>query len=243
METTQDAIALSTKENDNFYLAAFMLEAWLGQLLVQAAAEYAEKKNPADRSLQTGQAWRGFLDQFGPATDQEFPHLVSSLFRFIDYADPLPSLLRRALVPLSLEHDASGDYFGAKAPALVGQPREVLVLARRSVARWCAWLDAVKLPQRHPTRPPAQPQGRVTAPVAMPLAKTLPALLLRPFHLLQDLPQLAALAGARMDLCSRELPCATRKSRCAKAALPSAMARTTRSHIGSRPPCRNAPSV
>jgi hypothetical protein len=29
----EDAVALSKKERDNFYVTAFMIEAWLGQIL------------------------------------------------------------------------------------------------------------------------------------------------------------------------------------------------------------------
>jgi hypothetical protein len=35
-----DPIALAREKKDQFYLTAFMLQAWLGALVVQAAAEF-----------------------------------------------------------------------------------------------------------------------------------------------------------------------------------------------------------
>ncbi len=49
-----DAEALYAAEKDPFYLAAFLIQNWLGSLLLTAAAEYAEKKNPKERSLHPG---------------------------------------------------------------------------------------------------------------------------------------------------------------------------------------------
>src|SRR5262249_32299509 len=48
-----------------FYLTAFALQCWLGKLVLRAAAEYAEKKNPRHRSLQSGHAWTAFQELFG----------------------------------------------------------------------------------------------------------------------------------------------------------------------------------
>lgn len=149
MKTIEDATALCEKEHDNFYLTAFMVQAWLGQLVLAAAAEYAEKKRPQDRSMQNGQAWRGFLEIFGKATDHEFPHILSSLFRYAEYDEPMADILRRGLVPLSVEHDCSGDYIGPRTKEVAKQPKEGVELARRSVARWCEWLDAVVHFQTH----------------------------------------------------------------------------------------------
>ena len=64
MPTGEDAFALSKEHNDLFYIVAFMLQYWLGDLLQRSAAEYAEKKNPRDRMLQTGKAWRTLTELF-----------------------------------------------------------------------------------------------------------------------------------------------------------------------------------
>jgi hypothetical protein len=75
MKSMEDAVALCGKEPDNFYVTAFMIEAWLGRIVLEAAAEYAEKKNAKERTMQNGQAWRAFLEIFGHAKDDEFHHI------------------------------------------------------------------------------------------------------------------------------------------------------------------------
>jgi hypothetical protein len=143
MQTVADAVALCEKENDPFYLTAFMIEAWLGQVALGAAAEYAEKKNARDRQMQAGAAWQLFLEDFGRAPDNEFGHVFSSLLRFAEYDDVQAKLLRQALVPLSFEHECFSDYAGPKTMELARQPALAVPVVRRSVERWCDWLDAL----------------------------------------------------------------------------------------------------
>src|SRR5437667_3818306 len=50
----EDALALARKHQDPFYLEAVLIEAWLALLVLQSICEYASKKDPKDRSLQTG---------------------------------------------------------------------------------------------------------------------------------------------------------------------------------------------
>lgn len=73
MKTLQDAIALSKKKGDSFYVSAFVFQAWLGEVVVQTNTEYAEKKNPKDRSLQSGQAWAKFQELFSQAKGEDMP--------------------------------------------------------------------------------------------------------------------------------------------------------------------------
>jgi hypothetical protein len=144
MKSVAEATALCEQEKDGFYLTAFAVQCWLGQLVVQTAAEYAEKKNPKDRSLQSGQAWQGFLNLVPqPEVNQDLPAILSHLFRFAEYEDPLAALLRHALIPLSVEHDCTGDYFGPKTMDIAKHPKDGPQLARRSLVRWCDWLDAL----------------------------------------------------------------------------------------------------
>jgi hypothetical protein len=149
MKTLADATALCEQEKDGFYLTAFAAQCWLGQLVVQAAAEYAEKKNPKDRSLQSGLAWQGFLKLFPQPEDKDFPAILSHVFRFAEYEDPLAAMLRHALYPLSVEHDCTGDYFGPKTMNVARDPKAGPQLARRSLIRWCDWLDALIHFQTH----------------------------------------------------------------------------------------------
>lgn len=120
-----------------------MFEAWLGSHILEIAAEYAEKKRAQDRRLQTGQAWRGFLQLFGHVKDEDFHHLLSHLYRFAEYDDVQAHTLCRAIIPLSFEHECFSDYIGPKTIEMVKHPAEVVKLARRTVERWCDWIDAL----------------------------------------------------------------------------------------------------
>src|ERR1039458_4925006 len=99
MKTREDAMAACAREHDPFYLDAFMIEGWLGSALLEVVKEYAEKKSAGQRQMQTGQAWRCFLQIFGHVGDNEFHHVYSSLLRFAGYNDVQAKILRRACVP------------------------------------------------------------------------------------------------------------------------------------------------
>jgi len=149
MKSLEDAVALCAKSQDNFYVTAFMIEVWLGQVVLEAAAEYAGKKAAKDRAMQTGQAWRGFLNVFGHAKGAEFHHILQCLYRFAEYDDVQARILLRSITPLSYEHDCSGDYVGPKSMAVLKRPADAVKLARRSVKRWCDWIDAMFHYQTH----------------------------------------------------------------------------------------------
>jgi hypothetical protein len=148
MKSVEDASATSKKQRDPFYLNAFMFQAWLGDLIVQAAAEYAEKKNPKDRLIQSGQAWQGFQKLFGHVEDQHLPSLLEHLFRFAECDDPMSALLQQAIFPLSIEDQCTGEYFAGASfnvddRSSAGLSKSEAAKAKRSLARRCDWLDAL----------------------------------------------------------------------------------------------------
>jgi len=143
MKSIDDATALCEKEQDPFYLDAFMIEAWLGHVALAAAAEYADNKNAKDRALQTGQAWRGFLEMFGHAKDNEFHFVMLSVYRFCEYDDVQAEILCRAVVPLSFEHECFSDFIGPKTINVAKRPAEAVAFMKRSMKRWCDWVDAI----------------------------------------------------------------------------------------------------
>src|SRR5262252_4229921 len=101
-------VALGQEGQDEFYLDALMIHAWLNQLLVQAAGDYVGRRTPKHRGMQSGQAQRAFLQIFGHVKDPELHLLLQSFYRFTEYEDPLAGILFRALVPLCIEH---GSYY------------------------------------------------------------------------------------------------------------------------------------
>src|SRR5438093_5346888 len=112
MASVDDAIKLTETEQDNFYFSAFMFQCWLAELFNEAIAQFAEKPDPAARSFQSGQAWHRFQKHCGKATDSEFPHVFGSLMRFAQYDDFFCRNVFDASVPLSIEHELTGDYLG-----------------------------------------------------------------------------------------------------------------------------------
>jgi len=143
MKTLDDAAALCQKEQDTFYVTAFMIEAWLGRLVLKNAEEYAEKKNAKDRAMQTGESWRIFNEIFGHAQDNELSDVLGDLLRFAEYDDVQSRILCRAYYPISLEHEYSGDFIGPKTMDVARRPVEGILLLRRTLERWSEWLDAV----------------------------------------------------------------------------------------------------
>jgi hypothetical protein len=135
LATFDDAEALACKENDTFYLAAFLIQLWLSDLVLRNAAEYAEKKNPRDRSLQSGESFRALQEYFKLETPRAHTFLLANLHRFC-VADPSPAnALRRALIPLMAEHR----HPQPSSPSTSAPPEAA---ARATLIRWCDWLDA-----------------------------------------------------------------------------------------------------
>src|SRR5262245_29310294 len=143
MRSMEEAMTMCEKEQDNFYVTAFMIEAWLGQILLEAAAEYAEKKNARERHMQHSQAWRAFRQIFGHAKPEEIGHIFTSLLRFGEYDGSMPEMLFEALKPLQYEHEYCGDFVGPKTLGVAERPAEALALLRDTLERWCGWLDAL----------------------------------------------------------------------------------------------------
>ena len=149
MKSIADAEALVEKEGDPFYLDAFMIETWLGQVALEAANQYAGKKKARERAVQAGHTWQAFLNLFGHANHKEMLHVLQSLYRFAEHDDVQAAILRRTIVPLSFEHECFSDFIGPKTMNLARNPREGGVLVRRSIERWCDWIDACTHWQTH----------------------------------------------------------------------------------------------
>jgi hypothetical protein len=112
------------------------IQVWLAHLVKDSAADYAEKKNPADRSPQTGQAWRSFPARFGPPTGPVCTSALSALHDFASCAHPLAALVADALNALALE--LQNDAFAKAKTQNDGQ----IVEPVSTVQRLCDWLDA-----------------------------------------------------------------------------------------------------
>jgi hypothetical protein len=148
MKTMEDAIAVCARENDNFYLTAFMLEAWLGDVTCRTVEQYAERKSAKNRRLQQGLAAEFLATAFGHVSDTEFHHLFSSLLRFAEYDDAQSRTLLDAYWPISLEHPH--DTWPKPTPKMsADQIAAVISFERGMVHRLCEWVEAITHAQTH----------------------------------------------------------------------------------------------
>ena len=144
-----EAVALSRKERDRFHVAAFLIAAWLADVALESVSAYAGRKNPRERAVQTGYSFQALLKCFGPVVEKK-PHLVlQHLHRFAEYDDVQAEILRRTIIPLSLEHECLGDFVGPGTCKVATTPRAALALLRRTLERWCEWIDALTHFQTH----------------------------------------------------------------------------------------------
>ncbi|MFM2197389.1 MAG: hypothetical protein RLZZ505_821 [Verrucomicrobiota bacterium] len=148
MKTMDDALAVSQRENDNFYVTAFMIEAWLGDLTCRTVAQYAEHRNAKDRRLQQGFAAEGFEAIFGHASDAEFHHIFGSLARFGEFDDCQSRMLARAYWGMVLESPVSA-WPVITPPLDDDRIAEAVAFMRSLVLRLGEWVEAVIHAQTH----------------------------------------------------------------------------------------------
>lgn len=148
MKTMEDAIAVCHRENDNFYVTAFMIQAWLGEVTCRTVAEYAEKKSASARRFQQGLARELFDQTFGHVEDAEFHHVFQALARFGQFMDSQSLQLRQAYWAMSVECPANT--WPELSPPLSRQAiRQGVEFMRRFVHRLCEWVEAVIHAQMH----------------------------------------------------------------------------------------------
>lgn len=80
-KTWEECVAFCHEKGDNFYIDAFMLEAWIGTVIAKTVEQYAENKSGL-RHLQTGTGWEAWQSVFGHAKPEEWPHIFTSTARF-----------------------------------------------------------------------------------------------------------------------------------------------------------------
>lgn len=148
MKTMEDALAVCQRENDNFYLTAFMLEAWLGEVVYSTIAQYAERKAPQNRKLQRGLASDSFSTVLGRIPDAEFIHLFESLCRFGEFDDPQSRMIADAFRFSSQESPVS-TWPVVTPPVNADQLADGVAFMRRFVSHLGEWLEGITHSQVH----------------------------------------------------------------------------------------------
>lgn len=148
MKTMEDAMDVCARERDNFYVSAYMIEAWLGEITLKTVAEYAEKRRAKDRKLQRGLAAHYFCEVFGDIPDSEFHHFFGSLARFGQYDDAQSRTVSHAYWLMSIECPSSTWPFPV-APVDAEQLASMVTFMRGMLCRLGEWIEAVTHAQTH----------------------------------------------------------------------------------------------
>src|ERR1041385_2738130 len=106
MRTYDEAVAVSKKRGDHFFLCAFMLKDWICNLMSGTFLAYHNVDSRPSVVLQDGQAWDGFCQLF--PEEKYFRHALTALIRFIHYENRFANALRRAHFPLRIEEQLTG---------------------------------------------------------------------------------------------------------------------------------------
>jgi hypothetical protein len=174
MHTIQDAAKLNQQECTTFYVSAFLFQCWICELSLANSAQVAQQPDPAKRSFQSGQAWRGFQKVFGRASDAELPNIFNDLMQFGECDDPIAAHILHSAFPLSVEHELTGEFIGSHTPPpLPNQLGRAAALIRSTIIRLCDWLDSALhlrlLQEWHimPDRFDPDPQKRELASLAI----------------------------------------------------------------------------
>lgn len=148
MKTMEDALAVCQKKNDNFYVTAFVIEAWLGDVTLRTVAEYAERRRAKNRKLQQGLAAQSFAFFFGDLTAADFREMFTSLARFGGYDDGQSHRLARAYGLMSLECPVA--VWPIPTPPFdAGQLATMVAFMRGMIHRLGEWVEAVTHAETH----------------------------------------------------------------------------------------------
>jgi hypothetical protein len=141
------ALHRAPSDDDHFHLNCVVAQVWLVQLRRYIETRYLQSPNAARQPLQTGYAL------FEPPGVLESVRLFENLLRFANYEHAAPArTFFLAYAPVVFEHDLSGEFIGPG----VGRPEpdatDAAVRVRRTLRRWCDWLEALihfQIHERH----------------------------------------------------------------------------------------------
>jgi hypothetical protein len=138
------------------HLHEFAITDWVRSLFKRSAELYAQNRKRGGGLLQTGEAWRSFKHCIRGSSELETVELLGQMLRYANSDKSEASrLFFRAYIPLSLEHDAFGEYIGTDTLARLTDPRYGMTLVRGTLRRWCDWMESLAHLRAHRTGPRA----------------------------------------------------------------------------------------
>jgi hypothetical protein len=140
----EDCKAYAEEKGDSFYITAFMLECWIGDVQTKAIEQFSKKAKPAERAFQSGGAWESWNDVFGHAKPEEWPYLLDCIGRYSQcVSNEMPRILHSALNLLAIE-DKHGEPILPRFPNPAKVKPEIYIEAMRLMFRRLSeWLDSV----------------------------------------------------------------------------------------------------
>lgn len=142
-----EALAYCEKTGDNYYATAFLLEFWIGNLVIEMSNKYADLP-PKKRNMQNGEAFGHFVfkDLFSNCDDpKELLTFIRHLLRFSEEEDTYGELVRRSI---NLFGEENGVIPVVDMNALRPGP-SALIQMRLYVRRFCDWFDALLQSNAH----------------------------------------------------------------------------------------------
>jgi hypothetical protein len=135
---------------DLFETNSLLAQLWLVRLRKHTETRVGQPAGTRDRALQTGEAWRSFVELFYPLSPIESVRLFENLLRFANYSSfPPARTFFLAYAPLAFEHDVSGEYIGPGVWNPGAGSGRAALRVRRTLRRWCDWLEAFTHLQAH----------------------------------------------------------------------------------------------
>jgi hypothetical protein len=133
-----------------FRLNSVVCQVWLVQLHKRTHQRYSQSSGGMRPALQTGYAWRSFSTFFEPLSAIELVRLFENLLRFASFEERGPARsFFLAYAPLAFEHDMYGAYIGPGVWTPPAGAQKAAQRVRRTLQRWCDWLEALTHFQVH----------------------------------------------------------------------------------------------
>ncbi|HZR20463.1 MAG TPA: hypothetical protein VFE51_24490 [Verrucomicrobiae bacterium] len=145
-----DGISTEVSNRALFQVNSVVGQVWLMQLRKRIDASYARLGCGRAATLQTGYAWRSFSTFFEPLSAIEIVRLFENLLQFANFEDYPPARsFFLAYAPLAFEHDLYGEYIGPVVWSPPSGSRKGARRVRRTLQRWCEWMEALTHFQVH----------------------------------------------------------------------------------------------
>lgn len=148
----EECLAYSKAKQDAFFIIAFQIEAWMGDVSCYTLEHYSEHKS-GKRQLQTGVAWKSWCKIFGNVGPNGWPEILTNLSRFSKCDAPESEHVALMLNLVEIE-DQHGEPVSLTAqmtskPDIVCTPEVMIRKMSYYFQRMSVWMEAILHWQTH----------------------------------------------------------------------------------------------